>query len=293
MKLSQLRYYKVICKYSNLTRASEELHVSQSSLSGVIGSLEQEFGVTLFQRLRNGLQLTPEGERLEVLATELLEKADDVKNQMTELSEKNQVVRIGVPPMIGSSVFPDLFAALRDRSPGVTLEVVETGSLSGISMLSDGKLDAAIISGNSVLPGMLDYEDIRNTRILFYISIDNPLADMPVLDYDRVADQPLVLLQENSFISYFVEQEFLRHGKAPDVILHTSQLFTIRKLLAGNSAATFLYEDILDPEEEDIIGIPLPEDPQIPIRLVWHKGHHQSSGLKNLIRLAESRVLMR
>ena len=290
MKLNQLRYYEVICKYSNLTRAAEELHVSQSSLSGVIGDLEREFGVTLFQRLRNGLQLTSEGEKLRALAVPLLRQADELCNQMTELGQKNHLVKIGVPPMIGSSIFPDLFRMMREKFPNTTLEMAETGSLSGPSLLTDGKLDAAIISGNQQLPGMLECAEIKKTRILFYISIDTPLAGMEKLDFARIGNQPLVLLQENSFISYFVQKEFENAGTEPETTLHTSKLYTIRKLLARDSAATFLYEDILDPEEEDIIGIPLPDDPEIPIRLVWRKDHQQSVGLRNLIHIVESRT---
>ena len=61
MKLSQLEYFQTICKHCNLTRAAEELHVSQPSLTHVIHDLEQEFGLTLFLRQNKGLVLTEEG----------------------------------------------------------------------------------------------------------------------------------------------------------------------------------------------------------------------------------------
>ena len=58
MKLFQLRYFQTVCKYSNLTRAAEELHISQPGLSHAIQELEREFGLTLFLRQNKGLVLT-------------------------------------------------------------------------------------------------------------------------------------------------------------------------------------------------------------------------------------------
>ena len=64
MKLIQLQYFEVICKHNSFTKASEELHVSQPTLSVAINDLEKEFGVTLFYRQRNGLRITEDGEKL-------------------------------------------------------------------------------------------------------------------------------------------------------------------------------------------------------------------------------------
>ena len=82
MKLYSLRCFQVICKHNNITRASEELHVSQPSLSSIINDLENEFGVTLFYRLRKGLKITPEGERLLELSNELTAQADALIYEM-------------------------------------------------------------------------------------------------------------------------------------------------------------------------------------------------------------------
>ena len=83
MKLLQLKYFQTICKYNNITRASNELHVSQPSLSNVIRDLEEEFDVTLFQRLSKGLSLTEEGKVL------LAHTDGDVPNMYVTLPEQD------------------------------------------------------------------------------------------------------------------------------------------------------------------------------------------------------------
>ena len=285
MKLSQLRSYEIICKHSNITKASEELHISQPSLSGVINDLEREFGVTLFYRQRNGLRITAEGKRLLELSRALTGQADELVREMTELGQKKSTVRLGLPPMIGSIVFPSIFSALKERCPNTELKITETGSITGISLVLDGTLDAAIISSNSRLPSSIDYINVRDVRILFYFNINEPIGDMLLVDYERIRDFPLVLLSEDSFGSAFVNGEFKKRGLQPNVILHTNQLFTIRNLLNNRSAATFLYEGILDPSEEDIAAVPLPDNPAVHIRLIWNKNHQQPNGLRDMIKM--------
>ena len=291
MKLSQLRYYEVICKYSNITRASEELHVSQPSLSGVINDLEKEFGVTLFHRQRNGLRMTPEGKRLMELATGLTNHADAVTAEMIELGHKNNVIRLGLPPMVGSIVFPRIFQAMREKYAGVNLEITEAGSLACVSLVVDGKLDAAIVSGGQELPGVLDNVDICAIPIRFYTSIENRLAALQEIDAGSIGDAPLVLLPESSPVNQTVRKAYERLGKKPNIILQTNQLTMIRNLLDNNSASTFLYEGILDPGEENIVGIALPADPSTRVRLIWHKNHQQSNGLRNMIRMLKTEKL--
>ena len=62
MKISQLRYFMTVCRYNNITKAAEELYVSQPAISSSIKDLETEFGVKLFYRQNNKLLLTDEGE---------------------------------------------------------------------------------------------------------------------------------------------------------------------------------------------------------------------------------------
>ena len=206
-------------------------------------------------------------------------------HHLTELGQKKSTVRLGLPPMIGSIVFPSIFSALKERCPNTELKITETGSITGISLVLDGTLDAAIISSNSRLPSSIDYINVRDVRILFYFNINEPIGDMLLVDYERIRDFPLVLLSEDSFGSAFVNGEFKKRGLQPNVILHTNQLFTIRNLLNNRSAATFLYEGILDPSEEDIAAVPLPDNPAVHIRLIWNKNHQQPNGLRDMIKM--------
>jgi DNA-binding transcriptional LysR family regulator len=288
LKLSQLRYFQTICKYNNITRASNALHVSQPSLSNVIKDLEAEFGVTLFYRLSKGLVLTEEGALFLDKATDILERADALTAEMTALGNTNQVVKLGLPPMIGALVFPDILSSLRDAYPNTRLSVIEHGSLTNKSMVTDGTLDAAIISSDGPLPSVLNYIDICTLDILFYTSIENPIACMSELNFEQLHNIPLILLNEDSFITSFVAQRFRQCNLLPNILFHTDQLHTIQKLVNNNTASTFLFDGTLPPSE-NIVSISLSDHPNIRARLIWNKNRRQKSGMKNLIRLMHNR----
>lgn len=288
MKLSYLRYFQTVCKYNNLSRAAEELFTSQPTLSHAISDLEEEFGVTLFLRQRKGLHLTEEGHRLLELSTDLICRADALVTEMTALGNREQAINLGLPPMIGSLVFPDFFRRLRTLHPEISLHITEIGSVSGIPLVSDGTLDTAIISHDGPLPNTFDYVNIRKIPILFYLSIENPAASMPILNYEKVQHLPLVLLNEDAFATSFVSKCFQQRKLKPNVILHTNNLHTIRNLLDNDSAATFLYEGALRNSEENIVAIPLPDNPEIQISLIWNKNHQKTKGLKTVISILKS-----
>ncbi|MFV0363577.1 MAG: LysR family transcriptional regulator [Suipraeoptans sp.] len=289
MKLSQLRYFQTICKYHNITRAAQELHVSQPSLSNVIKDLEKEFGVTLFHRLSKGLFLTEEGTFLLERATDLLAQADNLISEMSVLGSSNHKVKLGLPPMLGSLLFPNIMQTLQLNYPNTNIAVLEHGSITNKSLVQEGSIDAAIISGNDPLPYVLDYVELCTLNILFYISIESPTAIATEININQLQNVPLVLLKEDSFITSFVMQRFKDHDILPNIILNTNQLNTIEKLVANNTAASFLFEGILS-ENEDIVAIPLIDPPKVNVRLIWNKNRKQSIGTKNLIRLMQNSI---
>ena len=98
MTLSQLRYFVEVCRWgNNITRAGEELHISQPSISNAIKDLEQEFGVLLFKRANGRLHITADGERFLLKAHELLQKADEMALTMWGAGNRKLVIGVHLP----------------------------------------------------------------------------------------------------------------------------------------------------------------------------------------------------
>ena len=91
-----------VCRYNNITKAAEELYVSQPAISSSIKDLETEFGVKLFYRQNNKLLLTDEGEYFLDKVTDILGAVDILSTQMKDLGNNLNHIKIGVPSMVGT-----------------------------------------------------------------------------------------------------------------------------------------------------------------------------------------------
>lgn len=144
MKLLQLKYFQTVCRYESITKAAEKLFVSQPTISFCIKELEDEFGVKLFHRKHNRLQLTVEGQFFYEKVQYILQSVDSLERQMQELSANRNHVKIAVPAMISTFLFPQMFDAYTKAFPNVQLEMLETGSLQTRKLVDTHSVDLGI-----------------------------------------------------------------------------------------------------------------------------------------------------
>lgn len=287
MTLIQLKYFQVICKHNNITRASAELHVSQPSLSNAIKDLEAEFGVSLFNRRSRGLELTEEGRFFLEEANKLLASADRLTNHMKELGNSNQTITLGLPAMSGSLVFADLLQALYAYSPATHIQVIESGSLANRRKVMEHTLDAAIITRNSPLSSGYGHIALRRVNICLYVSAGHSLASKDSIELHDLNDLPLALLPEDTFLTDCIRQYYHDKNLSLHTILHTNQLATIQQLVAKNTVATFLLDGVLE-GNNDIVKFSVPNLPPTEIDLIWKSGRQLSAGLRALIAAAKT-----
>lgn len=286
MKLSQLQYFQTVCKYNNVTRAAEELHITQPSISNAIKELEAEFGVNLFHRLNKHLSLTNEGAFFLEQASEILKKVNELSERMSDLGNNKNNIKVGVPPMIGTFLFPPIFSGFKKLYPDINLEVQENGSLQTIRQISDDTLDIAIAITNELKDPLINVFNILNTQIYYCVSKSHRLAGCDTVTLDMIKDEPLVLLKPDSYQHTIIKDYFKSHGFDPNVILYSSQLYTIKNFVSNHIATAFLFKEIID-RQDDMIGIPLSDPIDISIGLIWKKNKHMYSDAAKFVQFTQ------
>ena len=123
MNYQSARIFLAVAEHRSLSAAAKVLYLSQPSVSSYLGRLEEELGVRLFlrQRGRNGITLTPEGERFLPVARELLA----VEKHLNEFRDscRKKVLRIGAGELAQEVLVLHMVEKLRQRLPGVELQM--------------------------------------------------------------------------------------------------------------------------------------------------------------------------
>ncbi len=290
MKLLQLQYFCTACKYSNITRAAEELHISQPSVSNAIKELEEEFGVTLFRRLKNGFALTSEGETLLKHAQELLQHAERISLIMSDKAEARSIVRIGIPPMTGISQLPKLYRGFRNLHPDVKISMHEFGANNLLASLKDESLDLAIIPTNAVDQSRFSSLDLGEVETVFCVPEGHSLAAEVSVDILALKDEPLILF-DKGFIQYdVINSAFAAAGIEPNIVHLSSQLYMIKEFISSGFACGFMFRDIAE-TIPGIVSIPLRNPIKSKITLIWVKGRRISNDVTKFIEYAKSAKL--
>ena len=139
MTLNQLRYFCTASRCHSITKAAEELYVTQPTVSVAIRDLEIEFGISLFYRKGNRLILTEEGEELYNKATYILQYCTELQADYSSMARVKPPLRIGIPPMLSTVFFPELLIAFHDQYPEIAVVLEEYGSVRAAEISAVGK----------------------------------------------------------------------------------------------------------------------------------------------------------
>ncbi|MFC6062410.1 LysR family transcriptional regulator [Streptomyces ochraceiscleroticus] len=198
MQLQQLRYFAAVADTRHFTRAAEQEHVAQPSLSQQIRSLERELGAELFHRARGHIMLTDAGETLLPFARRILADADTARREVQEVAGlRRGRLRLGAPPSLCASVVPDVLRAFHDRYPGVDLQVHESGSQDLVRVLAAGELDLALVITPLPVqaPALTTAELLREELVLVSAPDAPPPVRRKYLRVDDLRDHPLVMFR--------------------------------------------------------------------------------------------------
>ena len=286
MKLLQMKYFQTVCRYGSITKAAEELFVSQPTISFCIKELENEFGVRLFHRRHNRLQLTVEGSYFLDKVNYILQSVDALAVQMKNMGNNRNHVKIAVPAMISTFLFPQIFNAYSKSYPDVELEMLETGSLQVRKLVDASSVDLGITIRDDVVDDTYNELPLVSTELVFCVSRKHPLADRKQISFKELSDEHIILFKADSYQNIFIKRAFSEAGVEPNIMLYSSQLYTIKQFLSYGNAGAFLYRQVAE-MDSDIVCIPLEQPIIQDIALIWTKNGNLYSDSENFIQFAK------
>ncbi len=170
MTLQQLKYLVAIDHHGSFALAAEALDVTQPTLSGMIGKLEEELDVRLFERTSRRVRTTTIGKRIVEQARLILMETNRIKEMVSESKgEISGEFRLSVGPSIAPYILPDFIRIYLSDYPEVTLSVEEMRPETMVKSLLESTVDAGIASSGISTPGLYEIP-LYTERFYVYLS---------------------------------------------------------------------------------------------------------------------------
>lgn len=247
----ELQYFMAIAKHRNLTKAAQELYVSQPTLTKFLQKLEKEMGGKVFRKNGRRYELTFLGNRYLEYARKVTTLNQDWEKELSDMrSSYEGELNIAFPPMRSACLIPQFLPKFHKKHPGVHINFYEYGHGIQDELLADGTLDFAIFSAWQPHPN-LAYENLKTEEILLVLCPDHPLAKKAVVRDDcRYPWLDLSLLKDHPFILHFPDQNtgraaqqlFDQYHIQPPVPFLTRSSQTCIQLAGEGLGATFAPE---------------------------------------------------
>ncbi len=293
--LRQLQFFVAAAEQGSVSGAARALSISQSSVTEAVRALEDDLGVTLFDRQARGMEITHKGSVFLRHARQILQ---DVATARTAFQDDAAQVTgrlsLGVTSLVAGYVLSDILSRFRRAHPQVELNVIEDSGDYLQHLLIGGELDVAVLLTSSVRDRMaLHVEALLVSPYRLWLPLGHPLAQQEAIALEQLAGQPLIQLMVDEI------EESMRHLMAalavkPEVAFRTRSVEAVRSLVATGAGLAILPSLVYRPWslEGDRIEIrDVSSDlPSVQVGLAWRKGAPLSQVASNFIRSAQGTI---
>lgn len=269
MELRVLNYFLAIAREENFTRAAEQLHITQPTLSRQIADLEQELGVKLFIRSNHNIILTEDGMILKRRAQEILSLADKTKRDFFYKDENLEgIISIGSGEFLSTRYLTDCIAEFRKKHPLVRYEIYSGNAGNIRDYIERGLLDIGLMS-EPIDIRKYDFVSMPvKERWGAFVRNDSPLAEKEFIQPQDLVDIPLISAV-GEFIESSVGKWFGEYAKQVNIIAKGNLLYNEAMLAQSNIGAVIGIQ--LNCSYENLHFIPLYPALTHDTALAWKK----------------------
>jgi len=251
MDLHQLRVFQAAVKSGGFTRAGEELHLSQSTVSQHIKLLEEELGCPLFMRVGKRVLVTESGSVLLQYAERIFR---DLKNAEMAIREMNSLkrgtVRFGVGPTTLIYRLPHVLRDYQRRFPDIELIVLSGTTEFLLGALKSQHLDLAIVMQTGPQPG-LTLTPLGHEEMVIVLNSEHPMANKRTLAPDELASLRFILYEKKTAMQNLIDRFFDSLGVAPAITMEVENNEAIKSLVRVGLGASILPLCAISKESSD------------------------------------------
>lgn len=276
MELRVLRYFQAVVYELNISRAAERLHVSQPTISRQLKDLENELGVTLFDRNGHNLKLTNSGEYFSNQVNQILSLADKTVENMHHEQEIIGSITIGSAESRSFLNIAQSINSLQNNHPKIKTNIISTNSEGIRANLKSGNYDFGIVMEPA---DKSEYNFLRlpgESRWGLLLPQKSALAKKDHLSFDDLDGQNIIISRQHGILDQF-KGWTKEDGPKFNIVATYNLLYNASLLVSAGVGYALCIDGIINTNQSDLIFIPLEPRVTAGTSLVWYKDQKLSS----------------
>lgn len=272
MTLQQLRYIIGVSEIGSLNKASEILYISQPSLTAAIKDVENEFGITIFNRSSKGISLTTEGQDFIQYARQIYAQYDNLLERFGDKGKRK--TKFGISCQHYSFAVKSFVEMVKKfDTDEYEFSISETRTLDVITDVSTGRSEIGILYlsdfNRKAITKLLHANDLIFERLIIcdayvYVYKDHPLAKNKSISFEELKDYPCLTINQGGNSSFYFAEEILTENEYPKII-KTNDRATNLNLMVGLNAYTLCSGIICEElNGSDFVAVPYEADAENP-----------------------------
>lgn len=294
MDLRNVQYVQEIVRCGSMTKAADNLYLSQSALSQSVSRLERNLGAALFRREGGRLSLTREGEIFLREGGNILSAYENMVRHIRRVSSAgDDTVHLGISSFYGQYFLPELFPLMREEMPGAQLQPVQETSSILLNLVREHLLDFCVAPFQEAA-GDLSFEYLCTEEIMAALPSDCPALSealpgdgYPSLDVRALRDYPFLMMEKGQLFAPMGYRICASAGFEPRIACELRGWNSIACLVAAGVGVAFLPREMALKKNDAIsfCHIIAPAATTRPVMIVTAKDRELSFPAESAVRL--------
>ncbi|MCH4172170.1 MAG: LysR family transcriptional regulator [Lactobacillus sp.] len=287
MEIRVLRYFLAVAAEQNISRAAQQLHVSQPTISRQLQDLEQELGVTLFDRQQLPLKLTAAGQYLVNQATQIVALADKTTANIHHNPDITGSIAIGCGESKHMLLIAQTIKQLQTTYPQIKINITSTNADDIHAKIQTNIFDFGLVM-EPVDKSNYAFMTLPTTSQWGVLALkDSKLGQQAFITPKDLLDIPLIMSQQSGVID--ILQTWAGQAFEPTAIVATYNLLYNASLLVTAKVGYALCVDgIINTQQTNLKFIPLKPDLRSKVSLIWLQQQHRSEAANAFLKQVKS-----
>lgn len=287
MTLRHIRIFVSVFQNNSITKASQELHLAQPSVSLAVRELEEYYGIRLFDRIGRHIAATECGKEFYEYAVHIVSLFDEMEKKMRNWDTFG-TLRVGASITIGTHILPDLIHRYQEEFPNLTIEAKINRSSSIEDAIIHSDIDLGLVETQPSHPDLCAVPFMQDSMCAI-VPPEHPLTSKKIISLAELSHFPFLMREKGSAGRELLDASFslLQISITPRWESASTQAL-VRAVAEGLGVAVLPYLLVKkEIEEGTVCQVPLDHPIRRNLNIIYHKSKFLTDNMKAFVKFCK------